>query len=374
MAMHSCIIITSSDPSAEPSSESSEEPSSDPSSEPSAEPRLEVCIPGTMRLRLESLLTCSAVAVVGGYRYSNTHSTASYYVYAAFAFPTRNRPQNCPCSSRHRFHDHFIVSTSTCTFAELPRSSPSADAGMGRKRKAVRKAIANIQKKMASVKPRGVSSPDDSTRDEEAENKPNGSVQSTRNRVERGEDKWHDHAAEGVEYVCVIEAEATATLDALAIAKTAAADAFDAAESEIGHAEILLDESRRALGKAKAEAASALMTAELAAIEALGAARKATTTGIATAMADETKNNVIGTAKQIAEDDAMGLKYDDVGYHLSEMSPPFIDEDQCLVPGEALVRVEKAPGEYCCIKIIEPSILSPPTPPSLSYNYDSNFL
>ena len=109
------------------------------------------------------------------------------------------------------------------------------------------------------------------------------------------------------------------------------------------------------------------------AIEALGAARKATTTGIATAMADETKNNVIGTAKQIAEDDAMGLKYDDVGYHLSEMSPPFIDEDQCLVPGEALVRVEKAPGEYCCIKIIEPSILSPP-PPSLSYNYDSNFL
>ena len=235
---------------------------------------------------------------------------------------------------------------------------------------------------MASVKPRGVSSPDDSTRDEEAENKPNGSVQSTRNRVERGEDKWHDHAAEGVEYVCAIEAEATPaldalaiakTLDALAIAKTAAADAFDAAESEIGHAEILLDESRRALGKAKAEAASALMTAELAAIEALGAARKATTTGIATAMADETKNNVIGTAKQIAEDDAMGLKYDDVGYHLSEMSPPFIDEDQCLVPGEALVRVEKAPGEYCCIKIIEPSILSS-SPPSLSYNYDSNFL
>ena len=139
-----------------------------------------------------------------------------------------------------------------------------------------------------------------------------------------------------MEYVCVIEAEATATLDALAIAKTAAADAFDAAESEIGHAEILLDESRRALGKAKAEAASALMAAEVAAMEALSAARKAT------AMADETKN----TANQIAEDDAMGLKYDDVDYHLSEMSPPFIDEDQCLVPGEALVRVEKAPGEY----------------------------
>jgi len=41
----------------------------------------------------------------------------------------------------------------------------------------------------------------------------------------------------------------------------------------------------------------------------------------------------------------MVLGYDDVDYHLSEMAPPFIDEDQCLVPGEALVRVEKAPGE-----------------------------
>lgn len=297
-----------------------------------------------MRLSLESVLTCSAVAVVGGHRYPNTHSTASY---AAFTFP--DRPQNCPCSSRHRFYDHNVVST----FAELPRSSPSMDAGnkrsvpgVGRKRKAVRKAIANIQKKMTAARPRGVSSAtaaDDSMRDE-AENKPNGLVQSMRNRVERREDKWYDHAVEEVEYGCVIEAEATAALDALAIAKTAAADAFHAAESEIGHAEILLDESKLALRKAKAEAASALVTAELAAMEALSAAQKATT--MATAMADETKNNFLGSsANQIAEDDAMDLKYDDVDYHLSEMSPPFIDEDQCLVPGEALVRVEKAPGE-----------------------------
>jgi hypothetical protein len=27
---------------------------------------------------------------------------------------------------------------------------------------------------------------------------------------------------------------------------------------------------------------------------------------------------------------------------MSDMSPPFIGEDQCLVPGEAVVRVEKA--------------------------------
>jgi len=40
--------------------------------------------------------------------------------------------------------------------------------------------------------------------------------------------------------------------------------------------------------------------------------------------------------------DVSSLQYEDVDYHLSEMAPPFIGEDQCLVPGEAVVRVEKA--------------------------------
>jgi len=37
------------------------------------------------------------------------------------------------------------------------------------------------------------------------------------------------------------------------------------------------------------------------------------------------------------------LSLQDVDFTLTEMAPPFIDEDQCLVPGEAIVRVEKAP-------------------------------
>jgi hypothetical protein len=37
------------------------------------------------------------------------------------------------------------------------------------------------------------------------------------------------------------------------------------------------------------------------------------------------------------------LKYEDIDYSLTEMAPPFITEDECLVPGEPLVRVEKAP-------------------------------
>jgi len=44
-----------------------------------------------------------------------------------------------------------------------------------------------------------------------------------------------------------------------------------------------------------------------------------------------------------SEFDVSSLAYDDVDYTLTEMSPPFINEDECLVPGEPIVRVEKAP-------------------------------
>ena len=37
------------------------------------------------------------------------------------------------------------------------------------------------------------------------------------------------------------------------------------------------------------------------------------------------------------------LSYEDVDYTLTDMAPPFISEDECLVPGEPVVRVEKAP-------------------------------
>lgn len=41
--------------------------------------------------------------------------------------------------------------------------------------------------------------------------------------------------------------------------------------------------------------------------------------------------------------DITQLNYEDVDFHLSEMSPPFLDESSCLIPGEPVVRVEKAP-------------------------------
>lgn len=41
--------------------------------------------------------------------------------------------------------------------------------------------------------------------------------------------------------------------------------------------------------------------------------------------------------------EARTLTFSDVDFSASSMAPPFIGEDQCLVPGEAIVRVEKAP-------------------------------
>jgi len=41
--------------------------------------------------------------------------------------------------------------------------------------------------------------------------------------------------------------------------------------------------------------------------------------------------------------DISDLSYEDIDFSLSEMAPPFIGDDQCLVPGVPLCRVEKAP-------------------------------
>ena len=44
-----------------------------------------------------------------------------------------------------------------------------------------------------------------------------------------------------------------------------------------------------------------------------------------------------------ANADAAALTLEDVDFTTSEMAPPFLDEDSCLVPGEPVVRVERAP-------------------------------
>jgi len=58
---------------------------------------------------------------------------------------------------------------------------------------------------------------------------------------------------------------------------------------------------------------------------------------------EEEEEDSIGKWQESDFDDITNLSYEDVDYTLSDMAPPFINEDECLVPGEPVVRVEKAP-------------------------------
>lgn len=169
-------------------------------------------------------------------------------------------------------------------------------------------------------------------------------------------------AATDLERNAALEAETASALDSIALAKTATADAFAAADIAIKNAETALLGAKDALAEAKLEAAGAIAEAEEAAARAASNARRSTqfATNAAVAavevadeaasVADEVADMAVPVrgievemSPQVSMDDISQLSYDDVGYHLSEMAPPFIGEDQCLVPGEAVVRVEKAP-------------------------------
>lgn len=115
-------------------------------------------------------------------------------------------------------------------------------------------------------------------------------------------------------------------------------EAFSPMEASLDEMEVSLKRARLAMQDAKAHARQA--------IEAVQAAAIAQTQGAATAVAaaEETAaQKVMAEMYDIDQVDLSSLKYEDVGYHQSEMAPPFLDEAQCLIPGEAVVRVEKAP-------------------------------
>ena len=54
----------------------------------------------------------------------------------------------------------------------------------------------------------------------------------------------------------------------------------------------------------------------------------------------------VKVAEQVASENVMAavaeVVGEDVDFGTSEMAPPFLDENSCLVPGEPVVRVEKA--------------------------------
>lgn len=116
-------------------------------------------------------------------------------------------------------------------------------------------------------------------------------------------------------------------------------EAFAPMEVSLVEMEDALQQARQSMLDAKEQATEAIEAIQVAAI--------AQATGAATAVAaaeevatQEIMADIYGDAVDV---DVTTMTYDEVGYHTSEMDPPFLDEESCLVPGEAVVRVEKAP-------------------------------
>ena len=115
--------------------------------------------------------------------------------------------------------------------------------------------------------------------------------------------------------------------------------AFAPVEQSLDELESSLKEARTSLAAAKDQAKRAVTVVQAAALAqvegAAVAVKKAEDVASRKAVAE-----IYATANAV---DVESLAYEDVDFAGSEMTPPFLDDDQCLVPGEPVVRVEKAP-------------------------------
>jgi hypothetical protein len=118
-------------------------------------------------------------------------------------------------------------------------------------------------------------------------------------------------------------------------------EAFQPMEASLDEMEDALKHARESLQNAKKESYQAVEAIQVAAI--------AQAEGAATAVAQAEKvaeSQVMGQIYSSAMEDDIDvseLSFDDVNYEESEMAPPFLDPNSCLVPGEPVVRVERAP-------------------------------
>jgi hypothetical protein len=118
-------------------------------------------------------------------------------------------------------------------------------------------------------------------------------------------------------------------------------EAFRPMEASLVEMETSLQHARDSLKQAKQQSYEAIQALQMAAIAQAEAA--ATTVAKVEKEAQrqvmaEIYSNAVPETVDISK-----LKFDDVDYDSSEMAPPFLDPDSCLVPGEPVVRIEKAP-------------------------------
>jgi hypothetical protein len=117
-------------------------------------------------------------------------------------------------------------------------------------------------------------------------------------------------------------------------------EAFAPMEASLDEMEASIAQARKSLKTAKTQSTQAIEAIQVAAI--------AQAEGAATAVAQAeavAERQIIKEIYSSAGGDVniTGLTFSEVDYDSSEMAPPFLDQDSCLVPGEPVVRVEKAP-------------------------------
>lgn len=127
-------------------------------------------------------------------------------------------------------------------------------------------------------------------------------------------------------------------------------EAFLPMEKSLAQVETQLSLAKQIMQEAKQQSIAAMSAVEAAAIaqaegaaEAVAAAEKAASrTALAemyvAAQEENTKDSLV-----LSDTELSRMSFEDVDYETSEMAPPFLSDDQCLLPGEPTVRVEKAP-------------------------------
>jgi hypothetical protein len=121
--------------------------------------------------------------------------------------------------------------------------------------------------------------------------------------------------------------------------KALIAEAFGPVEQTLDELEQSLQQARDSLTSAKQQTQDAIRAIQVAAVAQVEGA--ATATRLAQEMAS--RNAVAEMYAAVNDVDVESLTYEDVDFAASQMTPPFLGDDQCLVPGEPVVRVEKAP-------------------------------
>mmetsp|Transcript_28058 Transcript_28058/g.43649 ORF Transcript_28058/g.43649 Transcript_28058/m.43649 type:complete len:591 (-) Transcript_28058:1293-3065(-) len=150
-------------------------------------------------------------------------------------------------------------------------------------------------------------------------------------------------------------ADQIAAVEATALEMIAETKAI--AEAAIAAAEV---SAQQTISNIKTDSVGTILSIEVTASEAVAAIRAdaakagvdigATSVSASSSVTQEcarTDNLLTQEACQeervFSEEEIESLSLADVDFTFTEMAPPFIDEDQCLIPGEAIVRVEKAP-------------------------------